>query len=138
MLNKAMVIGRLGKAPEVKYTQSGNQVTTFTIATDESYTDKSGQRQTQTEWHNIVCYGKTAEMCGQYLEKGSLAYVEGRLKTRKWQDRDGRDRYTTEIIADRVQFLDRRKEPQTPGQSWADVKHPPKQAAIEDMDDCPF
>ena len=110
MLNRVMVIGRLGKPVEVKYSQSGTAVASLTVATDESYTDKQGQRQSVTEWHRVVVYGKTAENCGQFLDKGSLVFVEGRLRTRKWNDRNGQERYTTEIIADRVQFLDRRQD----------------------------
>jgi len=105
MLNKVMIIGRLGKAPEQR---SG--AATFSVATDESYTDRNGQRVDRTEWHNVFVFGKTADACAAHLDKGSLVYVEGKLRTRKWTDRDGRDRYTTEINADRVQFLDRRKQ----------------------------
>jgi single-strand DNA-binding protein len=100
-----MIIGRLGKDPELR-----NGVTKFSVATDESYTDRNGVRQNVTEWHNIVTFGKTAENCSQYLSKGSLVYVDGKLRTRKWQDQSGQDRYTTEVNADRVQFLDRRQE----------------------------
>lgn len=125
MLNKAMIIGRLGKDPEQR-----NGVTSFSVATDESYTDKSGQRIDRTEWHNVVVFGRAAEPCAQHLAKGSLVYVEGRLRTRKWQDRSGADRYVTEINTDRVQFLDRRQEAQ-------DQRQPQKQA-YEDMDQAPF
>ena len=108
MLNKVMIIGHLGADPELRYTQSGSPVTTLRIATDESYTDRDGNRVERTEWHRVVVFQRAAENCNQYLRKGSLVYVEGKLSTRKWQDQNGQDRYTTEIRADRVQFLDRR------------------------------
>ena len=108
MLNKVMVIGRLGRDPELRYTQSGSPVASLRIATDESYTDKDGNRMERTEWHSVVVFQRAAENCNQYLRKGSLVYVEGKLTTRKWQDQNGQDRYTTEIRADRVQFLDRK------------------------------
>ena len=108
MLNKVMIIGHLGADPELRYTQSGSPVTTLRVATDESYTDKDGNRVERTEWHRIVVFQRAAENCNQYLRKGSLVYVEGKLSTRKWQEQNGQDRYTTEIRADRVQFLDRR------------------------------
>lgn len=108
MLNKAMIIGRLGRDPELRHTQEGKPVCSMSAATDESYTDRNGQKVERAEWHRIVVYGKTAENCARYLGKGSLVYVEGALQTRKWQDADGQDRTTTEIRAYHVQFLDRR------------------------------
>ena len=108
MLNKVMIIGRLGRDPEVRYTKSGSPVTTLSIATDESFTDREGNRTERTEWHRVVVFQRAAETCAQYLSKGSLVYVEGKLQTRKWQDQNGQDRYSTEIKADRVQFLDRK------------------------------
>ena len=110
MLNKVMIIGRLGRDPEVRYTQSGSPVTTLSIATDESFTDREGNRTERTEWHRVVVFQRAAETCAQYLSKGSLVYVEGKLQTRKWQDQNGQDRYSTEIKADRVQFLGRKGE----------------------------
>ena len=107
-LNKVMIIGRLGREPELKYTQSGSPVCTFSVATDESYTDNSGQKVEKAEWHRIVVFQKAAENCSQYLAKGSLVFIEGRLETRKWQDQQGQDRFATEIKAQRVQFLDRK------------------------------
>ncbi len=104
-VNKVIIIGRLGKDPEVRYTSSGGAVTNFNMATNESWTDKSGQKQEKTEWHKIVVWGKMGELCGQYLSKGRQAYVEGRLQTREWQDKEGQKRYTTEIVAMNVQFL---------------------------------
>ena len=111
MLNKVMIIGRLGRDPELRYTQAnGTPVTTLNVATDETYTDRDGNRQERTEWHRVSVYQRQAENCANYLRKGSLVYVEGSLQTRKWQDQQGQDRYTTEIKAQRIQFLDRRGE----------------------------
>lgn len=133
MLNKVQLIGRLGKPVETKFGTSGNAIANMTVATDESYTDKSGQRQAVTEWHRVVVYGKTAENCGQYLDKGSLVYVEGRLRTRKWTDRAGQERFTTEIIADRVQFLDRRQD--SAQQAAPAQRQMPSQAQAKQDDD---
>ncbi len=108
-LNKVLLIGRLGRDPEVRYTTSGQPVATFSIATDESYKSKDGQKVEKTEWHRIVVWGKSAEFCGNYLTKGRLVFVEGKLETRKWQDKDGVEKYTTEIKADRVDFMDSRQ-----------------------------
>ena len=108
MLNKVMLIGHLGRDPELKYGQSGNPVCTMTVATDEGYVDKEGNKVERVEWHRIVAYQRLAETCGQYLQKGRLVYVEGKLQTRKWQDQNGQDRYTTEVVAQRVQFLGRK------------------------------
>ncbi len=110
MLNKVMIIGRLGADPELRYSQSGTPMTNLSVATDESYTDKDGNRQERTEWHRVAVFQRQAETCSQYLSKGSLVFVEGRLQTRKWTDQQGQDRYTTEIRADRVQFLDRKSD----------------------------
>ncbi len=104
-VNKAILIGNLGKDPELRYLPSGQAVSTFSLATTEKWTDKAGQRQERTEWHNIVVYGKTAEIVNQYLKKGRSAYVEGRITTRSWDDRDGNKKYKTEIVANTVQFL---------------------------------
>lgn len=104
-VNKVILVGRLGQNPELRYTPSGAAVTNFSIATNESWTDKSGQKQERTEWHRVVVWGKLAELCNQYLTKGRQAYVEGRLQTRQWQDKDGQTKYTTEIQAQTVQFL---------------------------------
>lgn len=108
MLNKVMLIGRLGRDPELRYTQSGSPVASLNIATDESYVDRDGNKVERTEWHRVSVFQRQAENCANYLAKGSLVYVEGSLQTRKWQDQNGQDRYTTEIKAQRVQFLDRR------------------------------
>ncbi|MCC5915588.1 MAG: single-stranded DNA-binding protein [Balneolaceae bacterium] len=107
-LNKAMVIGRLGQDPEVRYTQSNTAVATLSVATSERYKDRNGEQQESTEWHRIVCFGRLAEICQQYLKKGSLAYFEGPIQTRSWEDKDGQKRYTTEIKALNMQMLDSR------------------------------
>jgi single-strand DNA-binding protein len=104
-VNKVILVGNLGKDPEVRYTPSGQAVANFNIATSESWTDKSGQKQERTEWHRIVVWGKQAEHCGEYLSKGRQVYVEGRLQTREWADKEGRKNYTTEVIATHVTFL---------------------------------
>lgn len=104
-LNKAMVIGNLGDDPEVRFTGSGQAVATLNIATNESWMDKQGQKQDRTEWHRVVVWGKQAEHCKEFLSKGRQVFVEGRIQTRDWQDKEGQKRYTTEIVAQRVQFL---------------------------------
>ena len=108
MLNKVMIIGRLGRDPELKYTPSGMPIANLNIATDESYVDKDGNKVDRTEWHRVVVFQRAAENCSNFLAKGSLVFVEGSLQTRKWQDQQGQDRYSTEIKANRVQFLDRK------------------------------
>ena len=108
MLNKVQIIGRLGRDPELRYSQSGSPVCTLSVATNEGYTDRDGKKVERTEWHRVVLYSKAAENCNQFLKKGSLVYVEGSLQTRKWQDQQGQDRFSTEIKAQRVQFLDKK------------------------------
>jgi len=104
-LNKVMLIGNLGKDPEVRYTASGQAVAGFSLATSEKFKGKSGEWEERTEWHNITLWGKLAEIAGEYLSKGKTVYIEGRLQTRKWQDKSGNDRYTTEIVGDKMQML---------------------------------
>src|SRR6266446_1792026 len=104
-VNKALLIGNLGKDPEVRFTASGRAVARFPVATSEVWNDAEGQRQERTEWHNVVVWGKQAETCGQYLAKGRQVYVEGSIRTRQYDDKEGNRRYITEIIAQRVQFL---------------------------------
>jgi len=106
MVNKAILIGRLGKDPEVRYTPDGTMVTNFNLATDEQWKDKSGEKVQKTEWHRIVTFGKLAEICGNYLVKGKLIFIEGRIQTRAWDDKDGVKRYTTEIVANDMKMLD--------------------------------
>lgn len=110
MLNKVMIIGRLGRDPELRYGQSGTPFATLNVATDDSYTDRDGNRQERTEWHRVSVFNRAAESCANYLSKGSLVYVEGSLQTRKWQDQQGQDRYSTDIRANRVLFLDRKSD----------------------------
>ena len=112
-INKVILVGNLGAKPEVKYASNGNAISNLSVATSESWTDKStGQKQEKTEWHRVSLFGKIAEIAGQYLDKGSKVYVEGKLQTRKWQDQSGQDRYTTEVIVSgfngTLQMLDRR------------------------------
>lgn len=104
-VNKVILVGNLGRDPEVRYMPNGEAVCNFSIATTDNWKDKNGQRQERTEWHNIVMYRKLAEIAGEYLKKGRPVYLEGRLQTRKWQTKEGQDRYTTEIIADQMQML---------------------------------
>ena len=106
-VNKVILIGHLGKDPEMRYSQSGATITTFSIATNESWSNREGQREERTEWHRIVVFGKLAEICGQYLKKGKQVYIEGRLQTRSWDDRDGNKRYTTEVVATNMTMLGR-------------------------------
>ena len=106
MINKAILVGRLGKDPEVRYTPDGMMITNFTLATDEQRKDKNGERVQKTEWHRIVTFGKLAELCGKYLVKGKLIFVEGRIQTRAWDDKEGGKRSTTEIIASDMRMLD--------------------------------
>jgi single-strand DNA-binding protein len=106
-LNKVMLIGNLGADPEIRYTPSGAAVANFNMATKAQWTTKEGEKQDKTEWHRIVAWRRLGEICGEYLHKGSLVYIEGRLQTRSWEDRDGNKRYTTEIVAQGMQMLDR-------------------------------
>ena len=104
-VNKVILVGNLGKDPEVRHMPNGDAVANFSIATTDMWKDKSGMRQERTEWHNISMYRRLAEIAGEYLKKGSSVYVEGRLQTRKWQDKNGQDRYTTEIVCDQMQMM---------------------------------
>jgi single-strand DNA-binding protein len=104
-VNKVILIGNLGADPETRYLPSGDAVTNIRIATTENWKDKSGDKQEHTEWHRISFFGRLAEIAGEYLKKGSPVYIEGRIRTRKWQDKEGQDKYSTEIVADRMQLL---------------------------------
>lgn len=104
-VNKVILVGRLGKDPETRYMTNGEAVTNATLATSENWKDKSGEKQEKTEWHNLVFYRRLAEIAGEYLKKGSQVYIEGKLQTRKWQDKNGQDRYTTEILVNEMQML---------------------------------
>ena len=109
-LNKVMLIGRLGKDPEIRYTPDGSPVANFSLATSENFTDKSGTRQERTEWHNIVAWSKLAELCKRFLAKGRQVYIEGRIRTREWNDKDGIKRRTSEIIASQLVLLGSRSQ----------------------------
>lgn len=104
-VNKVILIGNLGADPEVRYMPSGDAITNIRLATTDTWKDKNGEKQERTEWHRVAFFSKLAEIAGEYLKKGSQVYIEGRLQTRKWQDKDGQERYTTEIVADRMQML---------------------------------
>lgn len=137
MVNKVMLIGRLGRDPEMRYTPAGTPVCNFTLATNEVYRDRSGERQERTEWHRIVAWARLAEQCSQLLSKGNLAYIEGRLQTREWDDRDGNRRRTTEIVAQRMRTLtpkgERALEMESPG------PEPPEEVSPDISDeDVPF
>jgi single-strand DNA-binding protein len=108
-LNKVLLIGNLGRDPETRYMPDGGAITNISIATTSQWKDKSGERQESTEWHRVAFFGRLAEIAGEYLKKGSQVYVEGRIRTRKWQDKDGQDKYTTEIIADEMKMLGSRQ-----------------------------
>lgn len=138
MLNKVLIIGRLGADPELRYTQGGQPVCSLRIATDESYTDKNGNRVEATEWHRVVVFQRAAENCNQFLHKGSLVYVEGKLSTHKWQDQNGQDRYTTEIRAERVQFLEKRENTQQQPAQRRERSNEHNRDNDTTMDDCPF
>ena len=120
MINKVILVGRLGKDPEVRSTPSGTSVAKFTIATDERFTDKNGEKQERTEWHNIVAWGKLGEICGQYLRKGKLVYIEGSIRTDSWDDKEsGQKKYRTEIVARDMKMLDRRGDDEGGGGSYS-------------------
>ncbi|HEY2119250.1 MAG TPA: single-stranded DNA-binding protein [Candidatus Acidoferrum sp.] len=114
-VNKVILVGRLGKDPEVRFTSGGQAVANFSMATDSSYKDKSGERQKRTEWHKIVVWGKQAEIAQKYLKKGSLIFVDGRLQTREWQDKEGQKKYTTEIVVNDFRMLGGRSDSMAAG-----------------------
>ena len=141
-VNKAIIIGNLGRDPETRFLPNGDAVCNFSIATTEKWKDKSGEMKESTEWHRISAFGKTAEVCGEYLRKGSSVYIEGRIQTRKWTDKDGNDRYTTEIRCDRMQMLGGKSQGDTPQREPAASKpaeSKPAAGGFDDMpDDIPF
>ncbi len=137
-INKAILIGNLGRDPELRYTQNGQAVANFTLATTESWTDKaSGQKQERTEWHKIVAWGRTGELCAQYLSKGRTVYIEGRIQTREWEDKEGQKRWTTEVNAQTVQFLGGPRSADAEG-APADTTTPPASTGPSPDDDIPF
>lgn len=145
-INKVILIGNLGKDPETRYLPSGSAVANVTLATNESWKDpQSGEQQERTEWHNVVFFGRLAEIAGEYLRKGSQVYVEGSLRTRKWQDKNGADRYTTEVVARDMQMLGARgaagsdyAPDQAAERAQPPTREQPKAAADEFDDDIPF
>ncbi|MCX2780395.1 single-stranded DNA-binding protein [Microbulbifer thermotolerans] len=123
-VNKVILVGNLGQDPETKTTQNGNAVAVISVATSETWKDKqTGQQQERTEWHRVVFFNRLAEIAGQYLRKGSKVYIEGSLRTRKWQDQNGQDRYTTEIVASEMQMLDSRGDQQQQFQQQHNQQH---------------
>lgn len=140
-VNKAIIVGNLGKDPEVKFLTNGDAVCSFSIATTDSWKDKEGQKQEKTEWHNIVMYRKLAEIAGEYLKKGSPIYVEGSLQTRKWTNKEGQERYTTEIVANSMQMLGGKpQEKQQTQQEPQEDKYEAPKPSVEgdDSEDIPF
>ena len=138
-LNKVILIGNLGRDPELRYTANGQPVANFTLATTESWTNKSGEREQRTEWHRIVTWGRLAEICGEHLNKGKQVYVEGRLQTREWEDREGNKRKTTEVTANQVLMLGRRGDgPGGPSSPPDAPEDSPPDASPDDSDDIPF
>ena len=138
-VNKVIIIGHLGRDPEMRYTPSGQPVANLSVATDESFKGKDGQKVEKTEWHRITVRGKQAEFCGNFLARGRLVYVEGKLETRKWTDKDGVEKYTTEIKADRIQFLDKRQDGQQPAPQQQEYAGRQEYGSgPSGMDDAPF
>ncbi len=135
-VNKVILVGRLGADPEVRYTSNGTAVATFRMATSESWTNKDGQREERTEWPKIVAWSKLAEICGEYLSKGKQVYIEGRLQTREWEDRDGVKRWTTEITAQNMQMLGSPGDQVSTGQ--APIPPHPEESTVAEDEDIPF
>ena len=139
MINKVILVGRLGKDPEMRSTPNGNTLAKFTIATDERFTDKNGEKQERTEWHNITAWGKLGEICGQYLRKGKLVYIEGSIRTDSWDDKEsGQKRYRTEIVANTMKMLDRKGDENGSGAYAGARKGSEPTAQVEEDDEVPF
>lgn len=135
-VNKVIIVGNLGDDPETRYMPSGSAVTNMTVATNESWKDKeTGEKKERTEWHRVAMFNRLAEIAGEYLRKGSQVYIEGKLRTRKWQDKNGNDRYTTEIIADEMQMLGGRSQP---ANSQPESRNQPAPGPDDFDDDIPF
>ena len=138
-VNKVILIGHLGRDPEVRYTSSGQAVANFSIATNETWKNKDGNQEELTEWHRIVAWGKLGEICGEYLSKGKQVYIEGVLRTRSWQDRDGNKRQTTEIHARNLQMLGRAGDlPEAPDDISSPEPDSPEPPPVDSEDDIPF
>ena len=144
MINKAILIGRLGKDPEIRSTPSGQTVARFSIATDEKFTDRNGEKQERTEWHNIAAWGKLGEICGQYLRKGKLVFIEGSIRTDSWDDKEtGQKKYRTEIVARDMKMLERKSDEDggsySGGGNYAGARKGPAAAPeLDDDDEVPF
>ena len=139
-VNKVILVGNLGKDPEVRYLPSGDAVANVSLATTDTWKDKAGEKQEHTEWHRVSFFGKLAEIVGEHLKKGASVYIEGRIKTRKWQDKEGQDKYSTEIVADRMQMLGGRngsgdRAPAQPAATAAKPTGKKGGEAFDDMDD---
>lgn len=138
-INKVILIGRLGADPEVKTVTGGNNVARLSVATSENWTDRDGQKQERTEWHRVVVWGKLADLCGKYLSKGRQVYVEGRLQTRSWEDQQGQKKYSTEIVANTVQFLgSNQREQTTQDHDFGAQNFGPEPAFDNNADEIPF
>ncbi len=144
-VNKVIIVGRLGKDPEVRHLESGAAVANFSVATSETYKDKSGNKQEQTEWHNVVLWRGLAEIAEKYLAKGNLVYIEGKLKTRNWQDKEGNTRYTTEIVGDNMTMLGSKNDSSSGSQSQSensnqsqDTSKQKAELKEDESDDLPF
>ena len=134
-VNKVILVGNLGKAPEIRYTPGGVAVANFTLATSENWTSKEGKKETKTEWHRIVAFGRLAEICGEYLNKGKQVYIEGKIQTRQWEDKDGNKRYTTEIVANTLQMLGRAEKAEEAAPAGMPAAEEPP---ATETDDIPF
>ena len=143
MINKVILVGRLGKDPEIRSTPNGTSLAKFTMATDERFTDRNGEKQQRTEWHNVVAWGKLGEICGQYLRKGKLVYIEGSIRTDSWDDKEsGQKKYRTEIVANEMKMLDRRGDEEGGG-SYAGARKGATSSAtstpqMDDDEEVPF
>ncbi len=137
-VNKVILVGHLGQDPELKYTPSGAAVTNFTLATNETWKDTDGNRQERTEWHRIVMWRRLAEIAGEYLKKGSKVYIEGRLQTRSWEDKDGNKRYMTEVVADNMTMLDTKGTSEKAEAPPKELVEEPPVAETPEEDDLPF
>ncbi|MCB0326906.1 MAG: single-stranded DNA-binding protein [Bdellovibrionales bacterium] len=138
-VNKVILVGNLGADPEMRYTQSGTPVATLSIATSERWTSKEGQKEEKTEWHRVVLWSRMAELASQYLSKGRQVYIEGKIQTRSWDDKDGQKRYTTEIVGTSMQFLGGRSDSASSGMDTpADIPPPPDFGSAGADEDIPF
>jgi single-strand DNA-binding protein len=136
MINKVILVGRLGKDPEVRHLENGAVVANFSVATSERYRDKEGNKQEKTEWHNVVVWRQLAEIAEKFLRKGGLVYIEGKLRTRSWDDKDGNKKYTTEVVAENFQMLDRKREENAMAVGEAEIAS--DGSSDEVKDDLPF